>query len=79
MMIRCFHCEGDRISWCGDVLEDCPVCDCRGFMPAGREDIADLVDEIRNVLTPLLQHNPDIEDALADAHPRLVDIIMKRG
>jgi hypothetical protein len=48
-------------------------------MPADRDDVADLVDELRDVLAPLLQHNPDVEDALADAHPRMVDIIMKRG
>jgi hypothetical protein len=80
MFMQCRYCEGDRIvALTENTPEGCPLCNSAGVLELEREDIAVPVDMIRDVLTPILRRNPDLDDALADAHPQLVDLILKWG
>jgi hypothetical protein len=68
MFIQCPLCDGDR--------DNCLYCDGRGFTPIEDADAAHLVDKITDRLILILRCKSDVVDALADARPRLVDLIL---
>lgn len=66
----------ERCCWCQGDGTECIFCDDRGFVPLERADLASIVDQIADVLEPMLKRSPtDIANVLADAKTRLVDLL----
>jgi hypothetical protein len=80
LLTECPQCQGWGVVFKTreGKLTDCPACDPKGALPIVREDVDVLVDNIRDVLEPMLRRNPNIADALADAHPHLVNLIIEQ-
>jgi hypothetical protein len=74
LFTQCFFCGGGA-RW----KETCPMCGGAGVVPIGFEDAADLVDKISDTLILCLRRRgPDnVADALADAHPQLVSLVLR--
>jgi hypothetical protein len=75
LYVTCLKCFGHRTT----DGRDCPRCNGDGFMPIDFADAATLVDRISNTLEPLLKKRATAAvDVLADAHQKLVDVILDR-
>ena len=72
MLILCDYCDIE-------TRAECPLCDGSGVLEPEFEDIAVLVNEIHDLLLPIVKDCPALEDALAEAQPHLFDLLMKWG
>jgi hypothetical protein len=74
LYVLCQKCFGTRT---GSDDRHCPYCNGCGFEPINSVDAAILVDKVSNTLEPLLKKRaPTAVDVLADAHHKLVDMIL---
>jgi hypothetical protein len=73
LFTQCFFCGGGA-RW----EETCPMCGGDGVTPIKPQDAADLIDRVNDTLVPYLKRKPgSTVDALADAHSRLVSLVLR--
>jgi hypothetical protein len=70
-----FQCDYCDVASHGD--EPCLICGGAGVLPLEREDAAELADEIRDLLTPMLKHSPGTVATIDDAQPLIADLILR--